>query len=435
MAGMARTWVAAAVAAATMLAVPGCGSANGPPPYAGQVLTRYHTQVTVAGTPAGSGTGIRAGQHVTTDLTGAVQFKASKLECRQYHSTNVIVEPSSGVLLKYASGHTSNSTVTCATSHSGGCHPECEVDAAHIRVTMADPLFTIVSFDHKVTIRVAAGSLTVTSTQVPGSVTLHAGQQVTIADGQRPGTPIYFNLAQLSPFEQQAFHDLKSSDPQAHLSATAVAVSGKQSFTCGSGRPSLSFTGQISSDQPTTLTYQWQRSDGTLSGLYSMIFTRPGTQQAHGDTWTPPADNYQGTDTLRVSGVSRASASSEPSRIALTCIPAPAAIQSIKLTSFTPTTGATVSATWHVTTDSTAPFTFTAEFAQASDLSLDITKDDNYVSQSMTESGQTIYDITVPWQYNPCLKDPYLVTRGTATGTGTPMTPSGVTKRTSTCVT
>jgi hypothetical protein len=113
-----------------------------------------------------------------------------------------------------------------------------------------------------------------------------------------------------------------------------------------------------------------------------------------------------------------------------------AAILSNTLTSFTPTTGATVSATWHVTTDSTAAFTFTAEFAQSSDPRLDITKDDNYyAAPSITESGQTTYDITVTWQYNPCLTDPYLVTSGTATGTGTLTTSPRVTKKTGTCVT
>ena len=433
MAGMARTWVAAVAAAATMLAVPCCG---GPPTYAGHVLIRYHRGVTVAGTPAGSGTAINAGQHVTTDMTGALQFTAAKLTCRQYHGTDVIVVPSSAVLLRYFSGHASDSTVTCATSHGGRCHPRCQVDAGHVRILMADPLFTIVGFDHEVTVRVAAGSVTVRSTEAPGSVTLHPGQQVITVDGQRPGTPTFFDLAQLPAFERQAFHDLRSSDPEAHLAATASTVSSEQSFTCGSGRPSFSFTGQISSDQPTTLTYQWQRSDGTLSGLYSMIFTRPGSQQARGDTWTPPADNYKGTDTLRVAGVSGASASSEPSEITLACIRAPAAITSMTLTRFTTTPGAMVSATWHVTTDSTAPYTFTAEFAQAYDQSVDITKDDNYyISPSMTESGQTIYDMTVSWRYDACLKDPLLVTRGTAAGAGSPMTSSAVTKKSGPCVT
>ena len=428
MAGMTRTWVAVAAATATTLAVPACGAA-----HPGAVKRLFSAHVTVGNSPANVGMAIDAGQAVRTDPTGQVQFTADKLTCRQNYSTKVIVEPGSGVLLHYVNG----STVTCATSRSGPCSPKCNVDALHhTQVTMTDPVFTVVGSGNKVTVRVAAGSLTVSSTKVPGSVTLHAGQQVITVDGQRPGTPTYFDLAALSAFERQAFHDLRSTDPEAHLSATATAVPSQQSFTCGSPRPAFSSTGQISSDQPTTLTYRWRRSNGTLSGLYSMIFTGPGTQQARGDTWTPPTDNYQGTDTLRVSGVSGASASSEPSPITLTCIRAPAAILSNTLTSFTPTTGAMVSATWHVTTDSSAAFTFTAEFAQTSDPRLDITKDHNYyAAPSITESGQTIYDITVTWQYNPCLTDPYLVTSGTATGTGTLTTSPRVTKKTGTCVT
>jgi len=430
-----RTWVAAIVAVVTMLSLAACGGSGGPTGYAGHVLTRFHTGVTVAGTPAGSGTPISAGQRVATDVTGALQFAAGKLTCRQFASTDVIVQPSSGVLLRYSGGGSSTSTVTCSTSQSGPCHPRCKVDAGHILITMADPLFTVLGYGSEITVRVAAGSLTLIRTGLSGSVTLNPGQQMTTVGDQLLSTPIYFDLADLPPFEQQAFHELRSSDPQAELRATTAAGLNDKSFTCGSQRPSLTVTGQIASDQPTTLTYQWQRSDGTQSGLYSMYFTRPGVQQAQADTWTPPTDNFEGTDTLKVYGVSAASASSEPANVRLRCTPASATIMSVSLTSFT-TSGTTASATWHVTTDTTDPFTFTAEFAQTRDTSTDITTDDNYyAAPAMTESGQTSYDIPVTWQYNACLPDPLVVTLGTASGAGAPVTtPLGITKKTGSCI-
>lgn len=422
---LARTWSVMVAAAAAIMAVPGCSS-----PPGGQVLDRYHRQVNVAGRPAGAGTPIYADQHVTTSASGELQFRiGQELTCDQYNGTDVIVEPSSGGLLEYVSSSTNDSTVTCATLGGGRKY----VRAGHVRITMADPVFTVVRFNREVTIRVAAGSLTVTSTDAPGHpVTLHAGQQVIILDGQPPGEPTYFDLAQLSAFERQAIHYLNSSDVESHLSATAAAVTSTQSFTCGGTRPSISLTGSISSDQPTTLTYQWYRSDGTLSALYSMHFTRAGAQDARPDSWTPPADQYNGTDTLSVSGVSGATASSEPVPVTLTCTQ-PVAITSIKLTGFSSVPG-TVSATWHVTTDSTAAFTFTAEFALASDVTQDITKDDFYHKISpMTESGQTTYDITVPWQYSLCTTSPLVVTRGTAIGTDQSMTASGETATTKSC--
>jgi hypothetical protein len=71
------------------------------------------------------------------------------------------------------------------------------------------------------------------------------------------------------------------------------------SFTCGSPRPGFAITGAITASRATPVTYHWVRSDGTSTSPATVTIGTGQTSDVT-DSWTPPADNYSGSDTLDI---------------------------------------------------------------------------------------------------------------------------------------
>src|SRR5262245_43260259 len=117
---------ACAIAVATLTIVGcGCGSSgtSSGTAQAGTVTALQHASIFVGGAPAGHGAVIYATQHVKTDMYGQASYTigiGALLTCSQDTGTDVTAEPSSAVLLRYNSGLSVYSTVTCGTSPSKG---------------------------------------------------------------------------------------------------------------------------------------------------------------------------------------------------------------------------------------------------------------------------------------------------------------------------
>jgi eukaryotic-like serine/threonine-protein kinase len=71
------------------------------------------------------------------------------------------------------------------------------------------------------------------------------------------------------------------------------------SFTCGSPRPGFTVTGAITASRATPVTYHWVRSDGSSTAPATVSIGTGQTRDVT-DFWTPPADDYSGSDTLDV---------------------------------------------------------------------------------------------------------------------------------------
>jgi hypothetical protein len=88
--------------------------------------------------------------------------------------------------------------------------------AAQLTITVSEPVFTIVRQQDETIIRVAEGTVSVKSSVGGRPVAVSAGQQLTVADGQRPGAPTTFSTSQISEFELDALEQLlKSTAPPA----------------------------------------------------------------------------------------------------------------------------------------------------------------------------------------------------------------------------
>lgn len=193
-----RTRIAVAIFAASSLTA-GCMSSSTttpPPVQAGMVVTVFYSSVHVGGVIAGDQSPINDGDHVITNETGQLQFAVqSTLTCDQFHNTDVIAVPSSIIMVKWVNG-----SATC-WKNSG---PPRTLGAAHVLIHMTDPVFTIVRGPHQTTVRVAYGSVTVKTTDVPGTAYVPMYHQVMIVDGHPPGPVTPYDFGTLPPFEQRA---------------------------------------------------------------------------------------------------------------------------------------------------------------------------------------------------------------------------------------
>jgi hypothetical protein len=105
------------------------------------------------------------------------------------------------------------------------------VDAGHTVIHVADPVFTVVRGQNQTTVRVAYGSVTITTTDlegraiVNGRAVVSAGQQVVIVDGQAPRPIITFELGQLPPFEQRAIRSLAPPESPSTSPTSALPTS------------------------------------------------------------------------------------------------------------------------------------------------------------------------------------------------------------------
>jgi hypothetical protein len=192
------------------------------------------------------------------------------------------------------------------------------------------------------------------------------------------------------------------------------------SFACGSPRPGFTITGAITASRASTLTYHWVRTDGTSTGSQTISIGAGQTGNVT-DSWTPPADNYSGSDALDItSPVSQMS----PTPISLACTGSH--VISVTIAQGTPTftnQGGMGFLTYTITinTDGTGAVSFDWSAAFAANSS---GKD----TGSMTLSGQTTYQETPApasgfYDGNECSPpnpgQPQLTYVLTATATGT----------------
>ena len=80
------------------------------------------------------------------------------------------------------------------------------------------------------------------------------------------------------------------------------------SVTCGTAPPTVNVTGNITTGQAATVTYQWMRSDGTSSSPKTTTVDPTATAQVI-DPVTPSSDSGTLTDTLQITSPARVSKS------------------------------------------------------------------------------------------------------------------------------
>jgi tRNA A-37 threonylcarbamoyl transferase component Bud32 len=82
--------------------------------------------------------------------------------------------------------------------------------------------------------------------------------------------------------------------------------SSPDSVACASAPPTFTLTGSVTSDQPSSMTYHWVRSNGSVTGPVTVSLTA-GSARAVTDEFTPPSDTFTGSDTLDITAPSQLS--------------------------------------------------------------------------------------------------------------------------------
>jgi PKD repeat protein len=83
--------------------------------------------------------------------------------------------------------------------------------------------------------------------------------------------------------------------PASTVSARAVPAAAR--YVCGTGRPKVTADGSIAVVTPGSVTYQWQRSDGSVAGPFTLD-AETAPKAVASDTFTPAADT--GSDALQI---------------------------------------------------------------------------------------------------------------------------------------
>jgi eukaryotic-like serine/threonine-protein kinase len=170
-------------------------------------------------------------------------------------------------------------------------------------------------------------------------------------------------------------------------------------FVCGTPPPTFTITGAITASRATAVRYHWIRSDGT-STRSATISIGTGQTRHVTDSWTPPADNFTGTDTLDITAPVSQSASIPISLTRTgTCVLSVAIVQGTPVIADGGTgNSGTLSYVVTVTTDGTGPVAFswsTAILPAQNGWPADM--------GSQTLSGKTSYEVPVappsgfPW--------------------------------------
>lgn len=202
--------ILASLALAT--ALPGCGGSNDTPaedngattsptggtttppetvgPQVGNVLSVVLPDAFVQGSQAFDDDPIRAGQSVSTNAGGSVDFGLDqKLErCRLFQDSEVVAAPAGGVLLRYQRG-----TALCFTTADPSIG--LTVGPSDVEFAMSDPLFGVTVAGEQLTLRVVQGVIDVRSSAPEGGgpLLVGPGQQVTVVGGNVPSTAEDFN--------------------------------------------------------------------------------------------------------------------------------------------------------------------------------------------------------------------------------------------------
>lgn len=127
-----------------------------------------------------------------------------------------------------------------------------------------------------------------------GEVAL-AGGQATVAPAE---TTVYTLTAHCGPQETKKEVTVSVKEPLKVESVTAsVSPASKTTTACSTPYP-FKFTGKIKASRDGTVTYQWERSDGTLGDKKSLVFSAADTKTVT-DTWTA-AIGTSGWERLKV---------------------------------------------------------------------------------------------------------------------------------------
>ncbi|MGH2573729.1 MAG: hypothetical protein ACRDGU_09690 [Actinomycetota bacterium] len=223
--------ILASLALATVL--PGCGGSNDTPatedngtttsptegtttppetvgPRVGSVLTVVLPDAFVQGSQAFDDDPIRAGQSVSTNAGGSVDFGLDqKLEkCRLFQDSEVVAAPAGGILLRYQRG-----TALCFTTADPSI--ALTVGPSDVEFAMSDPLFGVTVTGEQLTLRVVQGVVDVRSSAPEGGgpLLVGPGQQVTVVGGNVPSTAEDFNSESLPRDQRETVSEFRQIIP------------------------------------------------------------------------------------------------------------------------------------------------------------------------------------------------------------------------------
>jgi hypothetical protein len=210
---------------------------------------------------------------------------------QRHGSPGIVVTPSPPTGLALTVGATAQvapakSTITC-----GGGRPA-YVFSGSITTNEATP----VSYHWAL----SNGTHTATRTLTFGA----AGTRSVVSDSFTPPSDKFTGSAKIvvtSPIgttSNTATFTLSCVNPELSVTLTSSPTS-PASFTCGTTRPAFTITGAITASRATALTYHWVRSDGTTTGSQTVSIGAGQTGDVT-DSWTPPADNFTGSDALDI---------------------------------------------------------------------------------------------------------------------------------------
>jgi serine/threonine protein kinase len=105
----------------------------------------------------------------------------------------------------------------------------------------------------------------------------------------------------------QAFYSVTCSTtappppPVLHLSAAAAVSPGMDTVSCTAAAPTFTFTGSITANQATTVSYHWALPSGN-GPAHTLTFGKAGTLAVAPATFTPGSDTASGSGTIVITG-------------------------------------------------------------------------------------------------------------------------------------
>jgi len=135
-----------------------------------------------------------------------------------------------------------------------------------------------------------------------------SGMLVVTSPGMATSSPAFYSLTCTTT---------STSPPQAlHLSAAASASPAMQTISCLATPPKITFTGTITANQATTVSYHWKLPSGN-GPTRTLTFSKAGTLAVAAATFTPPGDSASGSSSIVITGPMGATSAAAP--FAITC--------------------------------------------------------------------------------------------------------------------
>lgn len=184
---------------------------GGDGPSVGSVQKILDPDAFIQGNEAFDDDPIRAGQSVSTDALGSVDFGLNqKLEtCRLFPDSQVVASPASGILLRYERG-----TALCFTTQDQSIGVI--LGPSDVEFAMSDPLFEVSVDGGQSTLRVVQGVVDVRPSASGSGAPLLVGpgRQVTVEGGNVPAGTENFNTESLPQAEREAISEFEAAIPQ-----------------------------------------------------------------------------------------------------------------------------------------------------------------------------------------------------------------------------